>query len=235
MARGYRMTARGNGEAEVLIYEDVGGWFDGVTAKGFYEDLRALGAVDTLRIRVNSMGGDVFEGLTIYRHIAEHRARKVVHVDGIAASIASVIAMAGDEILIAEAGRMMIHEASGLSWGPAAAHRAMAEQLETVTASLADVYVARTGQPAERVREMMAAETWMTAQEAVQLGFATSVVENVRIAAAAYDPQRHRHLRRPPADVAAAPPAPAKPQRAAADALLARMQGRIAAARIASR
>ena len=155
MGAGYRMTARGNREAEILIYEDIGGWFGGVTAKDFYADLRGLGAVDTLNVRVNSMGGEVFEGLAIYRHLAEHSARKIVHVDGIAASIASIIAMAGSEIRVSEAGRIMIHDASGMSWGTAEETRAAADRLESITGSLTDVYVARTGVAREQVRAWM--------------------------------------------------------------------------------
>lgn len=218
MGAGYRMTARGNREAEVLIYEDVGGWFGGVTAKDFYADLRALGALDTLNIRINSMGGEVFEGLAIYRHLAEHSARKVVHVDGVAASIASIIAMAGQEIRVAEAGRVMIHDAAGMAWGTAAQVREIADRLDSITGSLTDIYVARTGQPRDKVREWMQAETWFTAADAVANGFATAVAENIRVAACGFDPTKHRHIRRPPADLPAA--SVSRPER---DALAARV------------
>ena len=102
MALGYRISAKGADRAEILIYEDVGeGWFGGVSAKQFADDLKALGAVSTIDVRINSYGGDVFEGFAMYRQLVEHKARIVVHVDGVAASIASVIAMAGNEIEIA--------------------------------------------------------------------------------------------------------------------------------------
>lgn len=203
MGAGYRMTARANREAEVLIYEDVGGWFGGVTAKDFYADLRGLGTVDTLHIRINSMGGEVFDGLAIYRHLAEHAARKVVHVDGVAASIASIIAMAGQEIRVAEAGRLMIHDAAGMAWGRAAELREMADRLDSISGSLTDIYVARTGKARDDVRAWMEAETWFTASEAVAAGLATHIAENIRVAAH-YDPTRHRHVRRPPAGLATA-------------------------------
>ncbi len=201
MGAGYRMTARGNREAEILIYEDVGeSFFGGVSAKQFLEDLRGLGAVDLLNLRLNSYGGEVFDGLAIYRHLAEHKARKVVHVDGIAASIASVIAMAGDEIRVAEAGRIMIHDASGLAWGTAEDMRRQADLLETVTASIADVYVARTGNAAEQVRSWMRDETWFTAADAIANRFATEAAPNVRMAAR-FDPRMHGHIKRVPADL----------------------------------
>lgn len=206
MGAGYRMIARGKREAEVLIYEDVGDWFGGVTAKDFYADLRALGdGVETLNVRINSMGGEVFEGLAIYRHLAEHSARKVVHVDGIAASIASIIAMAGNEIRVAEAGRVMIHDAAGMAWGTAATMRETADRLESITGSLTDIYVARTGAKRDDVRAWMEAETWFTAAEAVAAGFATGIAENIRVAACGFDPLKHKHIRKPPVGLAAAP------------------------------
>ncbi len=226
MGAGYRMIARGKREAEVLIYEDVGGWFGGVTAKDFYADLRALGdGVETLNVRINSMGGEVFEGLAIYRHLAEHAARKVVHVDGIAASIASIIAMAGNEIRVAEAGRMMIHDAAGMAWGTAEAMRETADRLDSITGSLTDIYVARTGAKREQVREWMQAETWFTASDAVANGFATTVAENIRVAACGFDPLKHKHIRRPPAGLAAAPLS--RPQRDAFAARVASQRARL--------
>src|ERR1044072_9600498 len=101
MGAGFSIKAKGNSEAEILIYEDVGeGWFGGVTAKQFAEDLKALGKVDTINLRINSAGGDVFDGLAIYRRLVDHPARVITHIDGLAASIASVIAMSGNEIRI---------------------------------------------------------------------------------------------------------------------------------------
>lgn len=119
MGQGYRISAKAN-EADVLIYEDVGdSWFGGVSAKQFADDLKALGKVDTINLRLNSAGGDVFDGLAIYRQLVDHPARVITHIDGIAASIASVIAMAGTEIRIAEAGFLMIHDAWGMQMGNA--------------------------------------------------------------------------------------------------------------------
>jgi ATP-dependent Clp protease protease subunit len=226
MGAGYRMTARGKAEAEVLIYEDVGGWFGGVTAKDFYADLRALGGIETLNIRINSFGGEVFEGLAIYRHLAEHGAKKIVHVDGIAASIASVIAMAGDEIRVAEAGRVMIHDASGMAWGTAEQVREVAERLESITGSITDIYVARTSVSRDKLRGWMQAETWFTAAEAVEAGLATAVAENVRVAASAFDPMKHRHIRKPPAGLAPPPP---RPERDSFAARLASQRARLTA------
>lgn len=191
MGSGFSIKARGNREADILIYEDVGeGWFGGVTAKQFAEDLTAIGKVDVLNLRISSLGGDVNEGLAIYRRLVDHPARVITHIDGWAASIASVIAMAGNEIRIAEAGAVMIHEAWAVMGGNAAAFRSAADRLEANTAAIGDVYVSRTGNDAAKVRAWMAEEKWFYGAEAVEAGFATSVVENLRVAAR-YDPSKH--------------------------------------------
>jgi ATP-dependent Clp protease, protease subunit len=194
---GYSMKAKGARQAEILIYEDVGdGWFGGVSAKRFADDLKKLGALDSIDLRINSYGGDVFDGLAIYRQLVDHSARVVTHVDGVAASIASIIAMAGDEIRISEAGFMMIHDAWGMSVGNAVEMRQYADRLEAVTEQLANVYVARTGNTADQVRAWMAEESWFNAADAVTNGFASSVVENQKMAAR-LDPERHK-FRQPP-------------------------------------
>lgn len=214
MALGYRISAKGADRAEILIYEDVGeGWFGGVSAKQFADDLKALGAVSTIDVRINSYGGDVFDGFAMYRQLVEHKARIVVHVDGVAASIASVIAMAGDEIEIAAPGFVMVHDAWGLGVGNAAELRSVADRLETISGAIADVYVARTGKPAATVRGWMTAETWFTADEAVAAGLATKVAENATRLAAAFNPAMHRFARMPSA--LASPVAPSAPIRPA--------------------
>lgn len=199
MGAGYSMKARAE-EADIYIYEDVGsGWFGGVSAKQFAADLKALGAVTTINLHLNSYGGEVFEGLAIYRQLADHSARIVAHIDGIAASIASVIAMAADEILITESGFIMIHDASGGVFGRAEDMRKVADLLDTITGTISDLYVGRTGMAAPAVRQLMAAETWMTAAEAVANGFADSIVENLRVAAHSGDLSKHRFLHAPQA------------------------------------
>lgn len=183
MGAGYSMKAR-NDEAEVYIYEDIGeSWFGGVSAKQFAADLKALGAVTTINVHINSYGGEVFDGVAIYRQLASHPARVISHIDGVAASIASVIAMAGDEIHIAESAMIMIHNASGGAFGQAGELRKLADLLDTITATIADVYVARTGQDRAAVLSFMGEETWFTADMAVELLFADKVVENLRVAA----------------------------------------------------
>lgn len=184
MGKGYSMKAAGAATAEILIYEDVGeSWFGGVSAKQFAVDLKALGKVSTINLRINSFGGDVFDGLAIYRQLVDHPATVVAHIDGIAASIASVIAMAGSEIRIAEAGEIMIHDAWGVAIGPAADLRAMADRLQAVSSSIADVYCARTGQSKDQVQSWMAAETTFQSADCINYRFADMVMPNMRVAA----------------------------------------------------
>jgi ATP-dependent Clp protease, protease subunit len=189
MGTGYSIKARAGTQdapaAEIVLYEDVGAGFfgDGVTARQFAEDLKALGKVDRINVRINSAGGDVFDGLTIYRRLVDHPATVITYVDGVAASIASVIAMAGKEIHIAESAFVMIHDAWGMVVGSAAEMRQMADLFDKATGSIADVYAKRTGQDMAKIRNWMASETWFTGSEAVDNKFATVVDRNMRIAA----------------------------------------------------
>ncbi len=182
--KAFRMAAK-DGVGEILIFDEIGGGFftDGVTAKGFADDLKALGKIRTLNIFINSPGGSVFEGVAIFNQLKRHPARKNVFIDGMAASIASVIAMAGDEISVAANGFIMIHEAWAVAVGNAAELRKTAGQLEKITDSILGTYAARTGAPENVIGDMMAEETWMNAEEAVERGFADKITEEVAIAA----------------------------------------------------
>jgi ATP-dependent protease ClpP protease subunit len=200
MGQGYRVVAKAEEEAEIFLYEDVGeGFFGGVTAVQFKDDLKALGTVKNISLRINSNGGEVFEGLAIYRQLAEHKARVTAHIDGLAASIASIIAMAADEIIIAEAGFLMIHNASGVAMGEAAVMRQMADTLETVSGTMRQVYAARTGRDDAELKGWMDAETWFSGQDAVDKGFAHKLAPNVKVQAYLSPEVRARHnFKHPP-------------------------------------
>lgn len=211
MGAGYAVKARADQSAEILIYEDVGqGWFGGVSAKQFAADLKALGNVKTIDVRINSYGGDVFDGLAIYQQLVRHQAAIITHIDGVAASIASVIAMAGSEISIAEAGWLMIHDAWGLAIGNATEMRRQADLLDSVTQQIAGVYQARISKPIEDIRAWMADEKWFNAAEAIDAGLATSMAENLRVAAHAA-PSEHVKFRHLPPALARQPGAPQEP------------------------
>lgn len=203
MKKGYSMKAAGRGVGEVYLYDVIGDSWDGTTAKSFAEDLKGLGEINQLNVYINSDGGSVFDGVAIYNQLKRHRARKSVQIDGIAASIASVIAMAGDEIAIAENGMMMIHDPWALTIGTAAEMRKMADSLDKVRDSILGTYVRRTGQDQERLAAMMAEETWFDAGDALELGFADKVTAEVAMAAklAGKDLSRYRNV---PAELAKA-------------------------------
>lgn len=193
---GYRVVARGKDAAEIYLYGIIGtDWFgDGVSAKQFAADLKALGDVKTIDLRINSEGGSVFDGKAMYSLLNEHKAKIIVHVDGLAASAASFVAMAGDEIEIAEGGFVMIHNAYMVAVGDAREMRRSADMLETVNNTIIDTYVSRTKGDRKAIAKMMDDETWMTGAEAVKNGFADKMVENLKVAASVNHPDRFKNI-----------------------------------------
>lgn len=180
----FEVKNKGN-KAEIWLYSEIGdGYYGGVSAQQFQADLKAAGAVDEIVMYINSPGGDVFQGLAIYNQLARHQARKMVKVDGLAASIASIIAMSGDEIEMAANSMMMIHDPWAMTAGSAADLRKTADSLDKVRDSLLDTYVKRTDIDSDKVAAMMAEETWMNAAEAVELGFADRTGDDIKLAAA---------------------------------------------------
>lgn len=176
------------GVGELLLYGDIGdGWWSENNSKAFIRDIKALGAISELVVRINSIGGDVFAGMAIYNYLRSLKARKTVIVDGIAASIASVVAMAGDKIVCPANAMMMIHNPWSFSMGDGEEMRKTAEILDKLRGQIAGVYVARTGLEEDVVLEMMDSETWMTGEEAVENGFADEVGEPVEAAASVRD------------------------------------------------
>ncbi|PWJ17591.1 head maturation protease, ClpP-related [Jannaschia seohaensis] len=180
MASWYAIRARGTG-AEVAIYDEIGAY--GVSAKGFLAELGALPEGTPIDLRLNSPGGSVFDAVAIHNAIKRHEGTVTVWIDGIAASAASYIAMAGDEIVMPENAFLMIHDPAGLVMGTAEDMRAMAEALDKVKGSLVSGYAAKSGRTPEEVSALMAAETWFDAADAVAQGFADRLIEPVRIAA----------------------------------------------------
>jgi ATP-dependent Clp protease protease subunit len=180
------IRARGQ-RGEIYIYDEIGKGNifeeEGVTAEGIRSQLAGVRNAQQLDIFINSMGGAIFEGLAIFEQLDRHPARKVVHVDGIAASIASVVAMVGDEIRIAENGFMMIHDGWTTTKGNAKTLRQVADTLEKVSGQMANAYASRTRQDIGTVQAMMEAETLMNAEEAVALGFADQISAAIDIAA----------------------------------------------------
>lgn len=176
-----KVLAKANRTAEVLVYGPIGeDWYgNGVTAKQFRDDLKAAGELDEIVVRINSPGGEVFDGIAIYNELRAHKARKVVQVDGYAASIATVIAMAGDEIVLGTGTAMMIHGPSTFAWGPADTMRETADMLDKVAVGMVDAYARFNKTLAREDIEalMTGGDHWYTAAEAIKAGFATRMAE----------------------------------------------------------
>lgn len=172
-----RVSKKSQNEAELFIYGDIGSswWDEGVSAEDFAKELSALD-VGTITVQLNSMGGSVFEGIAIYNALSSHPANVVVNVNGIAASIASVIAMAGDEIRISEGSHIMIHKPWSLAMGDAESMRKEAEVLDKLETGIIDIYQARTGAKRADLEAWIASETWFLGQEAVDAGFADECI-----------------------------------------------------------
>lgn len=169
----YRMEAQAESSADVYIYDAIDSWF-GVNAAQFVHDLAALD-VETINLYVNSPGGSVFDGVSIMNALRRHKATVIATVDGLAASAASFIIQAADEVIMGFGSEMMIHDASTICWGNASDMEDEARLLNQISGTIAEIYAERAGGTAEEWREAMLAETWYTAEEAVTAGLADRV------------------------------------------------------------
>lgn len=166
-------AAAGESEATISILEPIGADFfgEGVTAKRIAAALRSIGSQDVV-VNINSPGGDFFEGVAIYNMLQQHPKKVTTRILGMAASAASVIAMAGDQIEIAKLGFIMIHNTQGVVVGDRNDMREIADALTIFDEAMADVYAARTGLDAKQISRMMDKETFISAQDAIDKGFA---------------------------------------------------------------
>ena len=185
----YTIRARTSG-TEVLIYDEIGAY--GVTAKGFLAELGTLPNDAAIDLRLNSPGGSVFDAVAIYNALKRHAGDITVWIDGIAASAASYIAMAGDIIVMPENAFLMIHDPSGLVMGTAEDMRSTAEALDKVKGSLIQGYAAKSGKSDDEIATLMGAETWLDAKDALNLGFIDRIAEPVKLAAS-FDVARFRN------------------------------------------
>lgn len=190
-----------NDEADVYIDGEIvtDEYLDSDTsASGFRDALKEIGDVKTINLHINSPGGSVFEGTAIFNMLKNSRAFINVYVDGLAASIASVIAMAGDKIYMPANAMMMIHNPWVVCEGNADELRKMADDLEKIGSLSTDTYVKRSNGKAnaEEIQNLMDEETWLTAKEAVELGLADEVVESNKMAASinSKDAKRYRNV-----------------------------------------
>ncbi len=182
--------------AELFLYDDIG--LGGVTGADMTKALAKLRGANSIDLRINSAGGDVFEGVAIYEALQRFNGRIVAHVDGLAASAASFIAMAADEIRIAPMGFLMIHEAHGGVLGRSTEMRQVADTLDKISGTIAKAYGARTGMTENEASALMKAETWFEADEAIANGFADKLTEQPkRKMAAKFDASLHNFKNMP--------------------------------------
>jgi ATP-dependent Clp protease protease subunit len=174
-------------ETTVYLYDEINSYW-GISAQDFVKDLNGITS-GTIHLRVNSPGGSVFEGTAIFNAIRQHKAKVIAHIDGLAASIASVIIMAADEIRMGNNAYLMIHEPWSIMAGSADDLRKEADLLDKVGETIAQTYVNRTGKNLDEVKKLMAAETWFTAEEALENGLIDQIVteKNAKAQAGLFD------------------------------------------------
>jgi len=173
--------------AEIWIYEQIGEDFwtgGGTTAKSFQKELSGITA-SQIDLHINSPGGEVFDGITIYNLIKQHPANVTTYIDGLAASIASVIALAGDRVVMAENALFMVHNPFGMVMGTASEMRSMADVLDKVSGSIIGTYTGKSGKTDEEIKSLLDAETWMNADEAMAAGFVDEIAGKMDMAACA--------------------------------------------------
>ena len=170
-------------EATIYLYDmivnsdDEAEWWGGVSPQSFVKALNEITA-GTIHLRVNSPGGSVFAARAMEQAIREHKSKIVVHIDGLAASAASFLIMAADEIHMAPGSFLMIHKAWTMMFGNADDLRKEAGLLDQIDASLVKTYAKRSGQDEAGIAGWMAGETWFEAADAVKLGFADQVADD---------------------------------------------------------
>jgi len=187
----YSIKAESSNEvADIYIFDEIGAY--GITAQGFIEEIKAYKDVP-INLHINCIGGDVFEGMAIYNVIRKRTAKTTIYIEGIAASMGSVIALAGDEVIMAENSLFMIHNAWGGAMGEANEMRKTAALLEKISGEIADIYMKKTRLPYNKVQEMMDEETWLSADEAFNLGFVDSISDAIKVAAK-YDVSKFKNI-----------------------------------------
>lgn len=171
---------------ELTLYGEISNvswWGDEVTPKQFKEDLDKLSDIETLNVYINSPGGDVFAGQTIYSMLKRHKAQVNVYIDGLAASIASLIAMAGDKVIMPANAMMMIHNPWTFAMGNANDFRKLADDLDKIRESMIVAYQGKSGLEKDEIISIMDAETWLTAEECKEKGLADEIEEAKKVAA----------------------------------------------------
>lgn len=180
LKRDIRFEAKNESEYKLSIYGSIGGWFSENNAESIRRKIQDVKA-EKIHVHINSGGGSAFDGVAICNMLKQHSAEIIVHVDGWAASAASVIAMAGDRIIMPSNTMMMIHQASTIEYGNADLFEKTARDLRKIDSALAASYKNRFVGTEEELRQLLKDETWLTADEAVALGLADEVADEIEI------------------------------------------------------
>ncbi len=174
--RGLKVVKNMAANPEIYIYDEIGpGYWGLIDAISIVDALKEIGDAPEIDVRLNTPGGDVFEAAAIFNHFREAKAKINIKIDGLAASAGSVIAMVGDKIEIAQNAMVMIHEAWTIVWGNKRDLLKTVDLLTKVDSTMVQTYMERTGNSEEDIRQWVEAETWFTAAEAVEKGFADSI------------------------------------------------------------
>lgn len=197
----WKFRAQGERRGELLLYGEISDytwWGDEVTPKQFKADLDALGAIDRLDVFINSPGGDVFAGQAIYSMLKRYKAEVYVYVDGLAASIASLVAMAGDKVIMPKNAMMMVHSPWTIAMGNAQEFRRLADDMDKIRDSMIGAYAERSELTNDEVVELLDAETWLSAQDCLEYGFCDELEESKQLAACADAGYYSRYHHTPP-------------------------------------
>lgn len=178
--RDIRFEAKGENEYKLTVYGSIGGWFSENNAEAVRRKIQDVKA-EKIHVHINSGGGSAFDGIAICNQLKQHNAEIIVHIDGWAASAASVIAMAGDKIIMPSNTMMMIHQASTFEYGNADFFEKTARDLRKIDSALAASYKNRFVGTDEELKQLLKDETWLTAEEAVALGLADEIADEIEI------------------------------------------------------
>lgn len=197
----WKMKALNDGKAEIFIYSDIGydWWEDKSTAQLFAEELKNLGDISSIDLHINSNGGDVFDGQAIHSLIKNHKGFVTAYIDGLAASIATVIAMGADKVIMPKNAMMMIHNAWTGVYGNANDLRKMADDLDHINDTIVHTYLAKVKDKTDEatIRDLMDKESWLNAEECLSLGLCDEVSEPVKMAACLTKEQAHKFKNAP--------------------------------------
>lgn len=205
-ARKFEVVAKADStDVEIFLYdhivssEEEAEWWGGVAPESFVKAVYGVEQGATIHLRINSPGGSVFAARAMEQALRDHKGKVIVHIDGLAASAATFIAMAGDEVIPAKGAMFMIHKAWTGMWGNASDLRKEADLLDKIDGTLAETYASKTGKSVEQVAAWMADETWFTAAEMLEHGFATSIAETeAKAKASAWNLSAYAKAPKPP-------------------------------------